>query len=267
MSMKLAKLLIPCLFLFCSFFKQGLAIPQLLQIPKEDREKIEQFLSYLIFDEGFVYTLFGSKPMSTIGHDTTTPLSYKELYPHPLFELESWWQIWEKYSHLFPLRGYLLFSQNKEGWFEIFFINKSNFLSTIKDNHSLFVNKLGLNLPPIEILEYVVSKPNLFKDGLHQSQALLGLLLGYGKDNSIGFEKYFSKKRQSYLPTPRSTSEMLDVENCELMIPCFSSFSNKETWNILKQYTKERDEIIRIYSNGDFLEITLNKLMSQHNSG
>lgn len=55
------------------------------------------------------------------GHDKTTPLSYKELYPHPLFELEAWWQTWEKYSYLFPMQNYLLFAQNGKEWFEIFF--------------------------------------------------------------------------------------------------------------------------------------------------
>lgn len=238
------------------------ASTQLSQIPKEDREKIEGFFSYLIFDEGFAYSLFGSKPMSTIGHDKTTPSSYKELYPHPLFELEEWWQTWERYSHLFPMQNYLLFAQNGEEWFEVFLLNKSSCLEIIENNLSLFIEKIGVSLEPVEIFELILSSSNLFSEGLQQSQALFGLLLGYGKENSMGFEKQFSKKRAFNHASPMNSIEVVAVDTNALMVPCFSSYSHKETWEIMKQYEKERDGIIQVYSCGDFLEITLNKLTS-----
>lgn len=143
-----------------------------------------------------------------------------------------------------------------------FFINKSACLNVIESNISLFINKIGVSLQPEEILEYIVSSSDLFKEGLCCSQALLGLLLGYGKENAIGFEKHFSKKRNLFRATPMNSSEIFHLEDEGLMIPGFASFSNKETWQIMRKYKKERGTIIDIYSNGNFLELTLKRLSS-----
>lgn len=262
--MKLFKLFIPFFLLFCSFSNQMLAVTHLSQISKADKEKIEKLLSYLFLDEGFSYVLFGSKPMSTIGHDKNTPASYQELYPHPLFELESWWQTWEKYSHLFSMKEFFLFAQNGDEWFEVFLINKSNALKVIEENLTLFRDKIGTNFSSSEILEHIVSSRNVFRDGLNKSHALLGLLLGYGKQNAVGFEKYFSKNRKLHFLSfaPRNSAEVVHLEMDVLAIPSFSSFSNKETNRIVKKYNQERDRIMEIYSKGDFLETTLNRLAS-----
>lgn len=289
--MKLFKLFVPFFVLLYAFSNQELAvypnnlkswnlndakapssddckmvnvITHLSQISQEDSEAIEKLLSYLFLDEGFSYVLFGSKPMSMIGHDKNTPASYQELYPHPLFELESWWQTWEKYSHLFPMKEFFLFAQNGDEWFEVCLINKSNALTVIEKNLPLFRDKIDANFSSREILEHIVSSHNVFRDGLNKSHALLGLLLGYGKQNAVGFEKYFSKNRKLHFLSfaPRNSAEIMHLEMDELAIPSFSSFSNKETFQIVKTYNQERDRIIEIYSKGDFLETTLSGLAS-----
>lgn len=246
------------------FSGQMHAVTHLSQIPKEDSEKIDKLFSYLFLEEGFSYVLLGSKPMSTIGHDKNTPAAYQELYPHPLFELESWWQIWEKYSHLFQIKEFFLFAQNRGEWFEVFLINKSNALKVIEENLSLFREKMGARFSSQEILEHIVSSHHIFRDGLSKSHALLGLLLGYGKQNAVRFERYFSKNRKwSFLyRAPRNSAEMVHIETGELAIPSFSSFSNKETFQIIKKYIRERKRILEVYSKGSFLEITLCRLSS-----
>ncbi len=205
--MNYRRFFISILFLLYSFSTQATSFQCLSQIPNQDKESIEKLLSYLLFDEGFAYVLFGSKPLSTIGHDKTTPTSYKELYPHPMFELEAWWKIWEKYSHFFPTKDYLFFSQETDNWFEVFLMNKSNCLKVIEENLPLFRERINHNLGPAEILDHLVSSPDIFRVGLNKSQGLLGILLGYGKKNSIGFENYFSKNRRTLLPEPSDSSK------------------------------------------------------------
>ncbi len=255
--MKFSGFLIPIFLslLLCS--QQIFAIADLSQVPKKEMDRIENFLSYLILDEGFAYVLFGSKPMSIIGYDKTTPISYKELYSSPLFELESWWKTWEKYQYLFPMEEYLFFVQNKETWFEIILINKVNFIKIIETHLTLFQEKIGQTLSTNEIFNHIVSSDDFFTVGLNKSQTLFGLLLGYGKDNAEGFEKYFSKEKKT-APPPLASMQVDNLHG--LMLPCFVSFSNQETKGIIKKYHRERQKIMDIYSKGSFLEITLKKL-------
>jgi len=236
-------------------------IASLSEIRVDDKEKIEKFFSYLLFDEGFSYVLFGSKPMSTTGFDKNIQPTCEEMLQHPMFELESLWQVWKKYSDSFPMKDFFLFTQSRDGWFEVFLINKINALKTIEANLSLFRNKLERNLSPKEILENIITSRNVFIDGLNKSQALYGLLLGYGKKNAVGFEKY-TERRNISLPFPKKSADILPIEMDELIVPCFASFSDDETLQIVKKYSRERDIIREIYSKGNFLEITLDRLMS-----
>lgn len=246
----------------CSFSLQMPEMADLSQIPEQDRDRIEKLFFYLLINEGFAYVLFGSKPMSIIGHDKTTPASYKDLYPHPMFELESWWKTWEKYCHLFPMKDYLLFAQDDEEWFQVLFINKISSLKIIEENHSFFKEKIGQNLAVTEMFEHIFDSTDFFNCGLNKSHALFGLLLGYGKENSKGFERYSLRTKRSDVVSPRGSNEIVPTEENEFMVPCFASFSDRETWRMMKKYHRERDMIINIYSKGNFLEITLNKLMA-----
>lgn len=260
-SMKLMSLLI---IGFLMPYLKTFAEPQMLsQIPEQDRIRIEKLFSYLILDEGFGYTLFGTKPMATIGHDKKTPSEYREkYYSHPLFELESWWKTWEQYCHFFPMKDFIFFSQNGEDWFEVFLINKPMCLKIIEENIEFFRRTLSLELDSNELLEHILSQSNFFEIGLQKNQALYGLLLGYGKKNSIGFENYFSKGKRSLFFKPRASSDLFHLEEKELILPSFSSFSFSETHKLLRQYNLERDQILGHYSKGNFLEVTRTQLMS-----
>lgn len=229
-------------------------------LPQEDKEAIENFFSYLFLDEGFAYVLFGSKPMSTTAYDNRIQATCEEMRQHPMFALESWWQTWEKVSHAFPLKDFSFFAQRREGWFEIFLVNHSHALDIIEKNLALFREKLGCNFTPKEILESIVSSDSVFKEGLKESQALFGLLLGYGKNNAIGFENYFTKNKKSHSPT--KSMELMSMQEEELAVPSFASFSKKETYKLIEKYRKERSVILELYSNGNFFELTLSRLTS-----
>lgn len=141
-------------------------------------------------------------------------------------------------------------------------LNKPSCLKAIEKNISLFSKTLGIMLQPAEILEHIVSNSDLFKEGLCGSQALLGLFLGYGKENAIGFEKHFASKRKLFRAIPMNSLEFSYLQNEGLMLPAFASFSNKETRKIMRNYKNERKKIINIYSHGNFLELTLKRLSS-----
>lgn len=209
-------------------------------------------------DEVFAYALFGSKPMSTIGFDKTTPIEFQEQQPHPLFDLEEWWLIWQKYEHLFPMQNYVLFAQHNGSWFEVYFVNRTTCLNAINSNLDHFQDKLGEKLTAEEIFQRLISSGNVFSNALNKSQALYGLLLGYGRENAKGFDDYYVNNQKQ--KGPKLTS--LQHKEGELMIPPFASFSKNETKKIQKQYKKDRRVIQKNFSEGDFLEIVLNQLTS-----
>jgi hypothetical protein len=258
--MRLLKILL--LFLVCSCSRNTAVVSKLSQIPQEDRTRIEKLFSFLVWDEAFAYVLFGSKPMSVCTQEKKLPSHYLELYQSPVYELESLWKTWEKYAYLFPMSEFIFLTESNEKLFDIYLLNKSNCLKVIENNLAIFQEKTGCDLNAYEMFDYIVtnSSNNVFKKSLNKSQALYGILLGYGTENSVGFENYYVKK--NHLPT--ESGQHLDIEDSSLpIIPCFASFSAEETQNLTADYQQQRQEILRIYSDKDFLETTINRLITQ----
>lgn len=91
-------------------------------------------------------------------------------------------------------------------------------------------------------------------EALGNSQVLYGILLGYGEENAKGFDLD--------LPDPKPFSKESPKPN-RLTLPYFQTFStSQETPFLRKQYQEDRKKILSIYSNGNLLEITLTKLLS-----
>jgi hypothetical protein len=242
-------------------------VSKLSHIPKEDRARIEKLLSFLVWDEAFAYVLFGNKPMSVCTQPKILPSYYLEVYQSPLFELESLWETLKKYDHLLPLSEFIFLAESNDKFFELYLLNKSNCLKVIESNLALFQKKTGCNLNTFEMFDYIVTNAgdDIYKKSLNKSQGLYGILLGYGTENSVGFENYFSANRA---PVPPECLQHLDTEedtedSCLLIIPGFASFSVKETQNLVADYRQQRQEILKIYSDKDFLETTIKQLTIQ----
>jgi hypothetical protein len=106
----------------------------------------------------------------------------------------------------------------------------------------------------------ILFRAGVYKKGLNRSQALYGILLGYGTENGLGFEEYYSVKRD--VPA-KNVVELNDNEDTPLLTPHFASFSKKETQRLIREYRRQRRDILKRYSKGDFLEITLSRLTSR----
>jgi hypothetical protein len=239
-------------------------VSKLSRIPEEDRARIEKLFSYLVWYETFAYVLFGNKPMS-VGDQLKIrrPPYYIEINPSPelatVHELESLWETWEKYTHLFPMSEFIFLTEGNDKYFELHLLNKSNCLKIIEKNLGLFQKKTGRTLNAVEMFDYIVTNANgnLYKNGLNKSQGLYGILLGFGTENALGFEKYCSVRT----PLLLNTRGHRDITDPVLpKIPSFASFSAEETQNLIADYSRQRQEILKIYSNKDFLETTINQL-------
>jgi hypothetical protein len=247
------------LFVICSCSRNTTEISKLSQIPEEDRVRIEKLFSFLIWDETFAYVLFGNKPMSVCDQDKIRSPYYLEIDPSPVYELESLWNTWQKYAYLFPMNEFIFLTEGNDKYFQIYLLNKTNCLKAIKNNLVLFQEKKDCNLNEFEMFDYIVThaRNGLYKNSLNKSQGLYGILLGFGTENSLGFENYYSVKRE---PSLNSTAHIDTQDPVQPSIPFFASFSAEETKKLIADYQQQRQEILKIYSDKDFLEITINQL-------
>lgn len=226
-------------------------------IPSGDRNTIERLFRHLIWNEQFAYTLFGSKPMTRTSIHRSCQF-YGLIQPCLQALLWSDWKVWERYQHLFPSQSFALFSQSDGDWFEISLFNKTIVEKVIEKNLTLFQEKLVSKDQPKILLGNLLASRNIWKEGVNKSQALIGILFGYGFENAKSFENYYTTTLKFFLPPP--TSSQSEPMLYLLPLPFFSSFSESETAQLQQNYAQERAAILDRYAQGNFLEITLEQL-------
>ncbi|PWU14973.1 MAG: hypothetical protein C5B45_03530 [Chlamydiae bacterium] len=278
---------------FCSF-------PRKNPISEKESLFMEALLQSMIFEQDFGYTLFGDKPVSLAEYFLNP--SFDTIFfgkRGSLFPIAEAWSILEK-NVLCHLQGnYLLLKQANHTKnfcpFQIIIINKSSFLQTVTEHLDLFCKLLEKKLDPKELLDEVIFNQRSLWDILKGNQALYGIVLGYGKKNSLAFKRrwelgqVFSFNHQNalsnplYYPRPSkrfSSSEeeyryfeeqhdFFDIRTSPLsplIPPCFMIMKDIdiETKLLEKKYKKTFKKLIEIYAKGDFWSITLEHLMRKN---
>jgi len=242
---------------------------QISTIPDEERTLLEHFFQKLVKTEGLGYVLFGTKPVCLTGYFLKMPLG-NQLSRTDCFLIKKGWMVWKKYEHLFPHPNFIIFEENKlrddPNLHPIFFISKKNCLDVVAKNKTFFEKKLKTTFGTEEFLKQIEVKQSLY-DLINFHEGLLGILLGYGFESSMQY-CYRDMVWNSKVPVPYK----------EIVLHCISndSFSehfsvypmqfvgnpeSQEVKTIVDQNLKERALIHSLYSEGNFLEITLKKLM------
>lgn len=150
-----------------------------------EQEELEVFWESLLRTHPFAYTLFGNKPMSLASYvhplDVVNPKQAQQAIMY-----EKGWKTWRKYAHFLPKESFILKKSSSEmkGVFRVItlcLINRKSALSIISKNRDLFKGK-----SPEEYLEDLCTQDKAIE--LNASQ--LGILLGFGRKNSILFERW-----------------------------------------------------------------------------
>lgn len=263
-------------------------------IPAQDRQRIELFFRFLVQEDCVGHTLFGNKPMSVIGifdpHYRTNDNAQKMYALNTQNVLKKiGLDTWLKYQHLFPSNNFQFVVKQEEEFLEVYIINKKEFLSTVRSNIKELCEKLGRSFTAEEFLENFIKEKD--SSSLLKSQSVLGILLGYGKENAELFERlcalkkwnpYFGYSLRKPKLVPSSSFATID-EELKFIEKNFTSFldnkminfpvifmvplgfranpSSAETQRLKKQYHEEYRNIVRVYREGDFLETTLKQFM------
>jgi hypothetical protein len=165
--------------------------PNIEKIPAKDREILETFFDYLIHNSIIGYSLCGDKPASieTLPILSKIPIQYavkifakKQGYSI----LQNGIKTWSEYSYLFPSKNFVFRFVSEYN--TIVLINKKEALRVIEENLDLFQKYTHSKQISTEFLKEVCYPKD--RDYLIQyNRALLGILLGFGRNNSLAFTK------------------------------------------------------------------------------
>lgn len=244
------------LFLFYILFPLlGWSHPNIAKIPLEDRETLEKFFDFLIHNSIIGYPLCGDKPVSieTFPSLARIPTQYaiKIFSKHPGYSIV-WKGIktWEHYSHLFPSNNF--FFRFVSAYNTIVLINKKAAFNVIKENLDLFQKYTNTNQNVTEFLQEVICPKD--KDYMiRYHTTLLGILLGYGRNNSIAFTKkhYFQKLEGFKL---YNSDDSLNA----IMNPGFVIINNgtneEENGKIRQTFRQAKQMIEASFEKGHYLE-------------
>ncbi|WP_284452944.1 hypothetical protein [Parachlamydia acanthamoebae] len=158
-------------------------------ISQEDFKKLESFFDYLIHHSSIGYSLCGEKPVSIEIFPTLSeipiPYSVNIFLYHQGYSIE--WNglnTWKLYAHLFSSKKFAF--RFIEGCNKIVFVNKCAAKEVIEENLDLFHKYLDRTKSADEFLEELCNpKKNDYM--LNPHTTILGILLGYGRNNAIAF--------------------------------------------------------------------------------
>ncbi len=254
-------------------------------IPLQERLELDALFRWLFLREGFAYTLFGERAIAfTTFSETTYALDviFTRREP-PIF---SWWKTWEKYKHLFPMKSFALITTQDDvhNCNRLYLINKKLYDSVIQEAqpNSKWVLNSGKTLEELERIfkEFKIEE-------LPNYSEVLGILLGFGENNSylfyrrdvleqLIFPQGLSYENTSIAENVLKLSEELNQINNSLqgvqthkktkgltpLSPLYFAGdpNTEETKQLLRKYQKSRDKISQGYSQGNFLEVTLERL-------
>ena len=215
-------------------------------IEEEDRKVLKPFFKRLLTKETLGYVLLGEKPAVLIGY--VAGLSWK----HPLGALggltpylSKWnqrekkaWETWRKYASAISSRFLIIEELTTDGpdVNRIYIINRKLFCKVVDENSDDFEKVLGRKISGEELLEQAKHQP-LFSVLLKKHQALLGMLLGFGRNNSWRYSREEGIKELGVFP--RKEDEIASIE-----LPVFrADLEDPETKQLRQRYINCRQKI------------------------
>jgi len=278
-------------------------------IPLEEQRDLEAFFRHLIVQESCGFTFFGEKPMSLGGFWELNDLIFSQEVLDPIgfiletcgsknIQIQKGWKTWTKYRHLFPENNFLIFDSKfnfSNNYHLIICINKRTFSESFNRNIESFQLILGKDISSEKLIQLFQKEKENFYAVLNDHHGLLGILLGYGKENSSLFQrrseiddKYwtphiFTLKKRAKIPSsnfshisqevfhlrkhlkffPRNSQFLPNINLLGLCLPGFIvNYHLEETLELEKRLYKECRHIIHQYKDNNFLEVTLSQYIN-----
>ena len=251
--------------------------------------RMEEFGLRFLFIEGAVFTLHGSKPITEIVLDrrpkNLRELEYQQSIAHltedekkavvnqptlkwdPQCDFEETWDMWESKLEREHIHKFLLvhFPRKIEHLDFIYLVNIIETATLLKQHYALFKEYVGFDFDPLSVIFDIEDHDSIFWNKIFNNGSsqdcicLMGLLFGYGFENSYPFSLFFSSNRKEnemtfisnmYGEMIRNTNnfDCSKISSKQFPLPGFKVFSLPNP--TLEKYTQEREEIKRHYNPG-----------------
>jgi hypothetical protein len=192
----LAAALVCCsLFVLLLFVskKQDVA-RKLRSIPAEERVFLEAFFRDLISMDDGSYVLFGSKPASLMPYaeweKRDLEFNFRFLSVTDFSPEKKGFEIWQKYQHLFPSKTYVLVkSRFSEYMAALFLIHKQRLFGVLSEHFTDFQEIFPQFGSAKHLLHAMLDDPSILQQICQEHDLLLGIILGFGKENARLFER------------------------------------------------------------------------------
>lgn len=155
-------------------------------LSKEQTLLLESFLRTLC-KEFSGYVLCGDKPMCIEGYLLTDESGALSGVDEKALILMKGSELWQSLQVSPDNKEYffLIFDSKEYGYRHLICINRRAFLRVVNENLSLFRYVLGPTLTAENLLKELIEAKDQFYKVLKNDNVLLGILLGYGKQNAL----------------------------------------------------------------------------------
>jgi hypothetical protein len=255
--------------------QQGIA--HSLTLPVKDKKRLAGLMQKLFAENSFAYTILGSKPVSWETYQSPFPLStwarfYNSFSKHNR-TLRSGWKTWEKYQHLFPSAH--LWAENPKchpGLTSILIVNEARFSDVVNKNKRDFQEVLCREIRDGLQLVGEAKNRSLMNEVLEGHQGLIGIVLGYGRDNSWKFLEgcknrtaigcVWEEENDPIIEESiESNANLTDYYLSHYSCPSFAGDPNSaESLTLKSEYLLTKQKVTEYYREKDFLEATLSLL-------
>ncbi len=228
----------------------------------QEKEDLTVFIDKAILFCQYPYVLVGYKPMSIC--NVTLNLEYLDVGCNiPFCEaIKRGYLVWKKYESLFPQKKTILtdyYLSEIEEQKEMALISLKLCSSKIEEHLADFCEVLGRTCKSSEILDILTHPEHNDFHAIMDRDRLLGILLGFGRNNAYLYEQIRSsyEKPSTKDPLGPLTNEWPYWPR-KWRLPGFACDSTtEETKQLKKHYQKARRIIRWTYFNRDNLEVTL----------
>ncbi|MBS0622355.1 MAG: hypothetical protein JSR80_05305 [Verrucomicrobia bacterium] len=181
---------------------------KIAQLSPADRLAIDTLFRFFLEKSQAGYVLLGVKPLCTEGLYAKS-YSPWEMEVRHYVESQLIWRgltIWQDLGlQSLSKRFALVVNKALEPsgqWYLVTFLDRPAVLKVVADNLSLFRYVLGPNVTPEFVLERLEDPNVSFDDACGNSRALMGILMGFGTDNSLVYSRVedVSESEMGYRP-------------------------------------------------------------------
>ncbi len=160
-----------------------------ISLHQDEAVVLEQFFRTMLLESEGGYVLYNKKPVCINGFNAIDNFYGENPRHKAAVDLREGAKVWNKTAKpnheniiIHVYNGEDSLAKNSV---HILFINKKLFLETVKENLPLFQYVLGPSTTPQQLLTKLITPDETFHSVLKNDTVLIGILLGYGTQNSL----------------------------------------------------------------------------------